>query len=125
MNIYLIERHQGNHDDYRVTPVKAFEEYYKAKEFIDVCNKDVKVMIKKMKKYDKKYSIGINAFQDKYHYHYNIIKMMDDKEYQKWCDKKDNEYNEIISTFKHEDLELADAPIVYQIKKVLLVRKDS
>lgn len=40
--IYLVIRHQGQHDDYRSDPVKAFKDEEKAKEFISLCNEEAK-----------------------------------------------------------------------------------
>lgn len=122
MKIYLIERHQGNYDDYRMTAVKAYESELEAKEFIDVCNKDIKPMLDKMEEFDKKYKIGYYAFQDKFNN--DTIKFANDEDFQNWCDIKDNEYNEILETFKHEELEFADFPIVYEIKKIELVKRN-
>jgi len=120
-NIYLIERHQGDHDDYRVTPVKAFECVLEATVFVNLCNLDIKLMLDKMEVYNKKYGIGIHGFQNKFE---NATDMMDDKEFKIWLDKHDKEYNEILETFKHDDLEFADTPIVYEIRKIELVKKD-
>ena len=38
--IYLVIRHQGNHDDYRSDPVKAFKDEEKAKEFAHLCKQE-------------------------------------------------------------------------------------
>jgi len=119
--IYLVERHQGDHDDYRVSAVKAFEEYYMAKEFIDKCNKAIRPMLDKMEEFDKKYSVGLWAFRDKFNN--NTMDMLSDKEYQDYEEKKNDEYNQIIETFKYEELEFADTPIEYEIRQVLLVKK--
>ncbi len=49
--------------------------------------------------------------------------MIDSKEYIDWVKNNENEYNKILSLFKHEKFDYINDPIKYTVQEIELIKK--
>lgn len=119
MKIYLVELESGDHDDYGILPVKAFENETEAQKFIEICNKDIAILIKKLRIFQDKQYKKFVEFENKFG-----IACMDEPEYIDWAGKQGEESKEIYESFIHDKLDCISEPAEYIITEIELIREN-
>lgn len=112
--IYLIEKHQGAFDDYCVEYVKAFKNEDKGNTFLNECSKDMKVLLKKLKRFNDRYRKELFALD-------SGEKELDVEQYTEWSEKVKKRRAKLFSTFKHETIDMIIEPVDYIIKEIELI----
>jgi len=134
MKIYLIQRHEGSHDDYRVTSLKAYDNKKVAKELIKIYNKDIKIVLEKDKLFYEKQQEDFLNFENKFDVwsdlnenndDSNYSKMLDSKEYISWSENNEKKYLKILALFKYEKFDYIDATIEYTIQEIEFIKGEN
>jgi hypothetical protein len=119
MKIYLVELESGEHDDYGTSPVKAFENETEAQKFTEICNKDMVILLEKLRIFQDKQYKKFKKFENKFG-----IDFIDEPEYIDWSGKQGEEEKEIFKFFIHENITDICPPAEYIITEIELIKEN-
>ena len=129
-NIYLIIKHDGMHDDYRETPIKAFEDKDTAETLVIKYNQAIDPINKKINQYyfDTRQQLldieeKFNCWDEDDEDMENYDKMCNSQEYKDMISKQDKYYESLCNSFPYEKFDYINEPITYSVKKIELIEK--